>query len=133
MTQTNEDKNKAFVLEAFDTLFNRRDFAAAEKLWSPAYIQHSAHVPAEREGLFGLVKSTPESMRYENGKVMAEGDYVMLWGKFTGMGSPAALIAFDLVRLEDGVLKEHWDVLQDEATKASSQGGHPMFGSSFPE
>ena len=44
MNTTLEDKNKARVLEAFDTLFNRRDYAAAEKFWSPNYIQHSAHI-----------------------------------------------------------------------------------------
>jgi predicted SnoaL-like aldol condensation-catalyzing enzyme len=44
MEQTIEPKNKALVLEAFDTLFNRKDFAAAEKFWSPNYIQHSAHI-----------------------------------------------------------------------------------------
>jgi hypothetical protein len=39
---TTETQNKACVLEAFDTLFNKRDYAAAERFWSPAYIQHSA-------------------------------------------------------------------------------------------
>ncbi|MDB5094308.1 MAG: hypothetical protein JWO85_2409, partial [Candidatus Eremiobacteraeota bacterium] len=53
------DQNKALVLEAFDTLFNRRDYVAAEKFWSPNYIQHSAHIPAGRDGLFGLIKSMP--------------------------------------------------------------------------
>jgi len=42
MTQTVQETNKALVLEAFDTLFNKRDYAAAEKYWSPNYIQHSA-------------------------------------------------------------------------------------------
>jgi len=37
------EKNKALVLEAFDTLFNQRDYLAAERYWSPRYIQHSAH------------------------------------------------------------------------------------------
>jgi predicted SnoaL-like aldol condensation-catalyzing enzyme len=45
MKPTLENKNKAIVLEAFDTLFNQRDYAAAEKFWSPNYIQHSAHIP----------------------------------------------------------------------------------------
>jgi predicted SnoaL-like aldol condensation-catalyzing enzyme len=56
VTQTIEEKNKAFVLEAFDTLFNKRDYAAAERFWSPNYIQHSAHIPPGREGLFALIK-----------------------------------------------------------------------------
>jgi hypothetical protein len=47
------------------------------------------------------------------------------------MGRPAAWIAADVVRFEDGLLKEHWDVLQDEATKAESVSGLPMFGDTF--
>lgn len=36
--------NKALVLKAFDTLFNQRDYVAAERFWSPSYIQHGAHI-----------------------------------------------------------------------------------------
>jgi predicted SnoaL-like aldol condensation-catalyzing enzyme len=68
VTQTIEEKNKAFVLEAFDTLFSKRDYAAAERFWSPNYIQHSAHIPPGREGLFALIKGAPEALHYENGK-----------------------------------------------------------------
>ncbi len=44
----------------------------------------------------------------------------------------AAWIAADVVRFEDGLLKEHWDVLQDEASQAESLSGLPMFGDRFP-
>ena len=63
MTDT-EDRNKALVLDAFDTLFNKRDYAAAQRFWSPDYIQHSAHIAPGREGLFELVKASPSDMRY---------------------------------------------------------------------
>jgi predicted SnoaL-like aldol condensation-catalyzing enzyme len=127
-----EARNKSLVLKAFDTLFNRRDYAAAAEYWSPRYVQHSAHIPPGREGLFDLVKSTPPTMRYENALVVAEGDYVMLHGRFSGIGQPAAWVVADIVRVEDGRLAEHWDVIQDEATREQSKSGHPMFGSSFP-
>ena len=131
-SETIESKNKALVLEAFDTLFNKRDYAAAERFWSPNYIQHSAHIAPGREGLFNLVRSVPVTMRYENQLIVAEGDYVIAHGRFTGMGRPAAWIAADVIRFEGGLLKEHWDVLQDEATKAESVSGLPMFGDTFP-
>src|SRR6202158_2392643 len=70
-------RNKAFVLEAFETLFNKKDFVAAEKFWSSNYIQHSAHIPPGRDGLFGLIKSVPPERKYENSLIMAEGDMVM--------------------------------------------------------
>jgi predicted SnoaL-like aldol condensation-catalyzing enzyme len=127
-----EGKNKALVLEAFQVLFNRRDYVAAEKYWSPTYIQHSAHIPPGREGLFGLVKATPATMRYENALIVSERDYVMLHGRFTGLELPAAWVVVDIVRIEGGRLAEHWDVIEDEATRAQSKSGLPMFGDSFP-
>jgi len=127
-----EERNKAFVLEAFDTLFNRRDYAAAQRFWSPDYIQHSAHIEPGRDGLFNLIKASPAEMRYENALTIANGDYVMLHGRFSNTGLPANWIAVDVVRLEDGLLAEHWDVLQDEATAAESKSGLPMFGDTFP-
>jgi predicted SnoaL-like aldol condensation-catalyzing enzyme len=128
----NEDRNKALVIEAFDTLFNRRDYAAAERFWSPRYIQHSAHIEPGREGLFDLVKAAPEQMHYEHQLVVADGEYVILHGRFSGRGGEPNWVAADIVRIEDGVLAEHWDVLQDEAARDQSKSGSPMFGHTFP-
>ena len=132
MSQTKEERNKALVLEAFDTLFNRRDYDAAERFWSPGYIQHSAHIAPGRDGLFDLVKAAPATMRYENRLIMAEGDLVMLHGRFSGQGTPKAWIVLDILRIENGQLAEHWDVIEDEASRADSASGLPMFGDSFP-
>ena len=132
MTKTTPEQNKILVLEAFDTLFNRRDYGAAERFWSARYIQHSAHIGPGREGLFDLIRSAPAALRYENQLIVAEGDFVIAHGRFSGIGRPAAWIAADVVRIEDGKLAEHWDVLQDEATKAESVSGLPMFGDRFP-
>ena len=132
MASTGSQANKALVLEAFDTLFNRRDYATAERFWSPRYIQHSAHIAPGREGLFELIRAAPPELRYEPGLILAEGDHVMIHGRFSGNGRPAAWVAVDILRFEDGLLAEHWDVLQDEATRESSASGQPMFGASFP-
>src|SRR5882724_2605601 len=123
-----QQKNKALVLEAFDTLFNERDYGAAERFWSPHYIQHSAHIAPGRDGLFTLVKRLPPTLKYEPGTIVAEGDLVIVHGRFSGFGHPTAWIAADILRLADGVLAEHWDVIQDEATRESSKSGLPMFG-----
>ena len=128
-----EEKNKESVLKAFDTLFNKRDYAAAKKLWSPNYIQHSAHIPPGRDGLFNLVKSIPLTLRYESGEIVAENDLVIVHGRYSGIGQPANWIVADIVRMEDGVLAEHWDVIQDEATRETSKSGLPMFGDKFIE
>jgi predicted SnoaL-like aldol condensation-catalyzing enzyme len=131
MSKSAESKNKALVLEAFDTLFNKRDYAAAERFWSPNYIQHSAHIEPGREGLFNLIKGSPASLKYEPGVIVADGDFVIVHGRFSGMGRPRNWIAADVVRIADGVLTEHWDVLQDEASREESKSGLPMFGDGF--
>jgi predicted SnoaL-like aldol condensation-catalyzing enzyme len=133
MSQTIQDRNKALVLEAFDTLFNKRDYVAAEHYWSPTYIQHSAHIAPGRAGLFNLVRGMPPTLKYEPGVIVADGDDVIMHGRFSGFGQPVNWIAADILRIEDGVLVEHWDVIQDEATQEQSKSGAPMFGDSFPK
>jgi predicted SnoaL-like aldol condensation-catalyzing enzyme len=133
LSQTTQEKNKALVLEAFDTLFNKHDYAAALRYWSPQYVQHSAHINPGRDGLFNLIKSIPPTLKYESGTIMAEDDLVIVHGRFSGIGLPVNWITADIVRIKDGILIEHWDVIQDEATRESSKSGLPMFGDKFPE
>ena len=99
MTTTSPEQNKALVIEAFDTLFNKRDYAAAERFWSDRYIQHSAHIPPGRDGLFNLVRGASRHLRYENHVILAEGDTSSPMGGFPalvvrGRGSPLTLCAW---------------------------------------
>ena len=64
--------------------------------------------------------------------MLAEGNFVMVHGRYSGIGQPANWIIVDIVRLENGVLAEHWDVVEDEATRESSKSGLPTFGDAFP-
>jgi predicted SnoaL-like aldol condensation-catalyzing enzyme len=125
-----EARNKALVLEAFDALFNRRDLAAAERYFSPDYVQHSAGIGPGRDGLFALVRAVHR--RYESALAIAEGDFVMAHGRFSGGGRPTRIVV-DILRVDGGRLVEHWDVMQDEATRADSKSGLPMFGTRFPD
>ena len=132
MPDTKESRNKALVLKAFDALFNKRNYAEAERYWSPHYIQHSAHIKPGREGLFNLIRGLPLTLRYEPGAIVADGDFVIVHGRFSGFGQPVNWVAADILRMENGILAEHWDVIQDEATREQSKSGLPMFGESFP-
>lgn len=131
MTTASEEKNTALVLEALETLFNRKDYEKAAQFWSDTYVQHSRHVPAGRDGLFGLVRSFSD-IRFEYDMVIAKDDFVWVHSRYTSSATPAALIAVDILRIEDGKLVEHWDVLQDEPKRSESAGGYPMFGKAFP-
>ena len=114
-------------------LFNKRDYEAAKRYWSPDYIQRSAHIPPGRDGLFNLIKSVPPTLRYESGTVVAEGNIVILHGRYSGLGLLWNWIVADIVLIKDDLLVEHWDVIQDEATEEQSKSGAPMFGKTFPK
>jgi len=107
--KTTPEQNKSLVMEAFDTLFNKRDYAAAERFWLPDYIQHSAHIAPGREGLFDLIKSLPPTLKYEPGSIVAEGEFVIVHGRFSDFGAPVNWIAADIVPIEAGKLTEHWE------------------------
>lgn len=132
MPETTQEKNKARLLEGFNVLFNQRNYEAAERYWSPNYIQHSAHIPPGREGLFNLVKEQPIGSKWEHGIMMTEGDYVMIHSRYSNPDG-SAIVVVDIMRMKDGIFQEHWDVIQDEATKEQSKSGLPMFGNEFPK
>jgi predicted SnoaL-like aldol condensation-catalyzing enzyme len=134
LTQTIESKNKALVLEAFDPLFDKRDYAAAERYWSPNYIQHSAHIEPGSDGLFNLIKSIPPSLKYEPGTIVTEKDFVIVHGRFSGFGQPVNWIAAHIVRIEDGVLVEtlgcnrrrgHTGTIKERSTNVRRQVREP--------
>lgn len=132
MNSTQPQNNRELVLSAFDMLFNKRDYETALAYWSPDYIQHSAHIAPGRDGLFELTKGLPPTLRYENAVAVADGDYVILHGRFSGHGLPRNWIVADILLVKNGILVEHWDVIQDEATAQESKSGLPMFGKLFP-
>src|SRR6202158_3305419 len=132
MPKTTPEQNKALVLKAFDTLFNQRDYAAAERFWSPDYIQHSAHIEPGREGLFNLIKSLPATLKYEAGAIVAEGDFVIVYGRFSGIGATGHRFVAGVVTYQYCTIVEHCDVIQDEATEKHSKSKAPMFGDRFP-
>ena len=74
----------------------------------------------------------PPTLKYEPGTIVADGDFVIVHGRFSGFGQPVNWVAADIVRIEDGILVEHWDVIQEEATQEQSKSGLPMFGAKFP-
>jgi predicted SnoaL-like aldol condensation-catalyzing enzyme len=80
-----------------------------------------------------VIKSRPPEFAYEPELIMAENNLVMLWGRFSGHGAGLPWIVVNIIRIEDGLLKEHWDVIEDEVTRANSLSGLPMFGDTFPE
>jgi predicted SnoaL-like aldol condensation-catalyzing enzyme len=131
--KTTQQKNKELVLKAFDTLFNKRDYATAGAYWSPKYIQHSAHIEPGRDGLFNLVRNTLETLKYEPGLIVAEGDFVIVHGRFSGFGLPVNWIAADILRIENGI---HWlsigTSFKTKRRKSNRRARHRCLGHPFP-
>src|SRR4029079_8629144 len=98
---------------------------------APYFTCDISHIEPGRDGLFNLIKSLPPTLKYEPGTIVAEKDFVIVHGRFSGFGQPVNWIAADIVRIKDGILVEHWDVIQDEASRQSSKSGLPMFGDDF--
>ncbi len=119
-------KNKELVINAVTGLFIEHDSAVVEKYWSQDYIQHNPMFPNGRDVIKGFASNPPPGFQYEMGAVTADGDLVMVRGRYTGFG-PRPMIAVDTFRVEKGKIVEHWDVLQEEIPASQTQSGNPMF------
>jgi hypothetical protein len=83
--------------------------------------------------VFSILSKASRQRCSANSEVVAEGDFVIVHERFSGFAAPVNWIAADTLRIEDGILVEHWDVIQDEASRASSKSGLPMFVDKFGE
>jgi predicted SnoaL-like aldol condensation-catalyzing enzyme len=126
MRQTQTERNKAAILEFLTTAFSSKDFTALDRYLHPDYVQHNPFIPAAKAGLRGFIAGLPDTTRYEPGAIIAEGDLVMVHGRYSG-GLDKPLIGIDIFRVEVGLVVEHWDVLQDEVAAQDTVAGNPMF------
>lgn len=115
---------KDVVVKAVTELFIEGDIDAIDRYWAEDYIQRNPAFASGREVIKGLFGNMPPNFKYEIGMVIAEGDLVAIHGRYTGFG-PTPLIAVDIFRVEDGLIAEHWDILQEEVLETAS--GNPMF------
>lgn len=118
--------HKALVKKALTELFIKGDLTALDRYWSDRYIQHSPLVGNGRDALKGLVTSLGADATFEFGLMMEEGDFVMVHGRYTGVG-PKPLIGVNIFRITDAKLAEHWEVLQEEVPAAMTPSKNPMF------
>jgi predicted SnoaL-like aldol condensation-catalyzing enzyme len=107
-------------------LFVKRDLSAIDRYWGSPYLQHNLGIPDGHENLAGFVKSLGPDFKYETGMVVAEGDFVMIHGRYTGFG-PKPLLAVDIFQVKNGKLMEHWYVVQEEVPASATKSGRSMF------
>lgn len=119
-------RNKALVLEAMTSLFQRHDASAVDRFYAPNYIQHNPDIAQGRDALRKLVGSLSKDVFYEPGLMVAERDLVAIHGRIRGWADRPQVV-IDLFRIENGKLAEHWDVLQNELASADAAAGTAMF------
>jgi predicted SnoaL-like aldol condensation-catalyzing enzyme len=110
---------KDIVLTAAGQLFGDKDPSAVDRWVAPTYVQHSSLAADGPEGLRQLVSHLPAGFRYDLHRVVADGDLVALHGTYHGFG-PDPLVAFDIFRVADGKLAEHWDALTPQVATTVS-------------
>jgi len=117
--------NKELVKKAMTELFINGDVTALDRYWSDNYIQHNPQIPNGRDALKQLFSGGGD-FKYEMGLIVADGDFVMIHARITGLG-PKPLIGVDILRVKEGKLVEHWDVLQEEVPAENTTSKNPMF------
>lgn len=111
-----KEQNKALVLKAHNMLFSDKDIKALELYFSPDFIEHSPLVTDGIPGLKELVASCPD-MDYKVSRVIGDDNgLVALHGRFVGLDENP-LVGFDIYRVENGKIVEHWDGLVAETAK----------------
>ncbi|WP_317055817.1 nuclear transport factor 2 family protein [Roseovarius rhodophyticola] len=106
---------REIVLNAMTAIFTQFDADAAAELLAPDYIQHNVAVPTGAAPILGFIPALQESgITVTTHRVISEGDLVVLHNTYENAQAFGAetLVAFDVFRVEDGKIAEHWDNLQ---------------------
>jgi predicted SnoaL-like aldol condensation-catalyzing enzyme len=120
-----EDAKKIALL-ALTGAFIDRDPSIVERCFAPDYIQHNPAIPNGPKAIAEFIASLSKDFSYEPGMAVAEGNLVMVHGRYIGFG-PKPMIAVDIFRVANGKVAEHWDVLQEEVPESATASGNPMF------
>lgn len=120
-----QERNKEIVREFYDTIINKKDYAAAAPFVGSRYRQHNPLVKDWPEGLREFVEFLRNSFpraRSEIKRIIAEDDYVVLHvHSIRSPGVERAII--EIFRLENGRIEEHWDVIQPIPAESANPNG----------
>ena len=106
--------NKEIVLKFYEEVFNGWDMSAIDKYIREDYIQHNPNAETGREGFKKFASFFLGLKPHMDIRLIGEdGDIVYVFFKCT-LGSGAVNKVCDIYRLEDGMIAEHWDVVEHD-------------------
>jgi predicted SnoaL-like aldol condensation-catalyzing enzyme len=105
--------NKEIVMEVLTGVFIGRDPMVVRRYFADDYAQHNPTIPNGPDAILSVLAALSPDFNYEPGIVAADGDIVMVHGRYVGW-APKPVVGVDIFRVSQGKVAEHGDVLQEE-------------------
>ena len=120
--------NKELVLKFYDEVFNGWDVSHLDEYMKEDYIQHNPTAPTGRAGFLQFAeKFLAMKPHMEIKHILEDGDLVCVFFKCTMRANGMENKVFDLYRIEDGKLAEHWDSVEHDIGKITPVHGNGLF------
>jgi predicted SnoaL-like aldol condensation-catalyzing enzyme len=119
-----EQRNHDLVMGLFAEVLNPLDSSAVDRFIAPDYIQHSQLAAPGRDALktfLDFARAQSPVAVHDIKRSFVEGDHVIVHYHVRRTPDDVGLAVMDIFRIENGLIAEHWDVLQDVPT----QGPNP--------
>lgn len=111
-----EQRNHDLVMAMFEAVLIPLDASRVDEFISPDYVQHSQLAPPGREALkdfLRFVRTQSPHAAHSIKRSFADGDHVIVHYHVRRFPGDPGFAVVDIFRVENGLIVEHWDVLQD--------------------
>ncbi len=116
---------KDIVRDFIETVFNAKDLGAVDRFMRDDYVQHNPGVAQGKQGFVDFCKNRMflnfPGFRQEIKHIYEDGDVVVVHLLAVLEEGKKENIVFDVYRLKDGMLAEHWDCIQHLTTEQIAQ------------
>ena len=111
-----EEANLRLVLDMFEHVLKPMDSAAVDRFISPDYIQHNQMVEpgvGSLKAFLDLIRGQTPDAVHDVKRAFVDGDHVTVHYHVRRWPDDLGWAVIDIFRVEDGLIADHWDVMQD--------------------